>query len=148
MSTAARKPGLTPTGRSPVDVKDPLGLIVHSGDYLSVHVALMTAAAAASIDRRVVFFVTMDAVPLLLRSEGWRQLDGASRDDNMKARGVADIETLLEACRALDVSFIVCESGLRATGWDAGALRDDTEVEVAGLVTLIHAIDHGEMVSF
>ncbi len=148
MSTAARKPGLTPTGRSPVDVKPPLGLIVLSGEYLRVHVALMTAAAAASIDRKVVFFVTMDAVPLLLHSEGWRQLDGASRDDDMKARGVADIETLLEACRALDVSFIVCESGLRATGWDAEALRDDTEIEVAGLVTLIHAIDHGEMVSF
>ena len=148
MSTAARKPGLTPTGRSPVDVKPPLGLIVLSGEYLRVHVALMTAAAAASIDRKVVFFVTMDAVPLLVRSQGWRQLDGASRDDDMKARGVADIETLLEACRALDVSFIVCESGLRATGWDAEALRDDTEVEVAGLVTLIHAIDHGEMVSF
>ena len=129
-------------------MKPPLGLIVLSGEYLRVHVALMTAAAAASIDRKVVFFVTMDAVPLLLHSEGWRQLDGASRDDDMKARGVADIETLLEACRALDVSFIVCESGLRATGWDAEALRDDTEVEVAGLVTLIHAIDHGEMVSF
>lgn len=148
MSTAARKPGLTPTGRSPVDVKPPLGLIVLSGEYLRVHVALMTAAAAASIDRKVIFFVTMDAVPLLLRSQGWRQLDGASRDDDMKARGVADIETLLEACQALDVSFIVCESGLRATGWDADALRDDTEIEVAGLVTLIHAIDHGEMVSF
>ncbi len=129
-------------------MKPPLGLIVLSGDYLRVHVALMTAVAAASIDRRVVFFVTMDAVTLLLRSEGWRRLDGASRDGDMKARGVADIETLLEACRALDVSFIVCESGLRATGWDANALRDDTEVEVAGLVTLIHAIDHGEIVSF
>ena len=148
MSTAARKPGLTPTGRSPVDVKTPLGLIVLSGDYLRVHVALMTAAAAAAVDRRVVFFVTMDAVPLLLRSEGWRQLDGAARDDDMKARGVADIETLLDACRALDVSFIVCESGLRATGRDADALRDDTDVEVAGLVGFIHAIDHGEMVSF
>lgn len=129
-------------------MKAPLGLVVLSGDYLRVHVALMTAAAAAAIDRRVVFFVTMDAIPLLLQSEGWRRLDGASRDDDMKARGVADIETLLEACRALDVSFIACESGLRATGWDADALRDDTDVEVAGLVTFIHAIDHGEMVSF
>lgn len=129
-------------------MKAPLGLVVLSGDYLRVHVALMTAAAAAAIDRRVVFFVTMDAIPLLLHSEGWRRLDGASRDDDMKARGVADIETLLEACRALDVSFIVCESGLRATGWDADALRDDTDVEVAGLVTFIHAVDRGEMVSF
>ena len=148
MSMAARKPGLTPTGRSPVDVKASLGLIVLSGDYLRVHFALMTAAAAAAIDRRVVFFVTMDAIPLLVGCEGWRQLDGASRDDDMKARGVADIETLLDACRALDVSFIVCESGLRATRWDADSLRDDTDIEVAGLVTLIHAIDHGEMVSF
>ena len=139
---------MTPTGRSPVDVKAPLGLIVLSGDYTCVHVALMTAAAAAAIDRRVVFFVTMDAVPLLLHSQGWRRLAGAARDDDMKARGVADIETLLDACRTLDVSFIVCESGLRATGWDADALRDDTTIEVAGLVTFIHAIDHGEMVSF
>ncbi len=49
---------------------------------------------------------------------------------------------------ALDVSFIVCESGLRATAWNADALRDDTDVAVAGLVTFFHAVDHGEMVSF
>ncbi len=148
MSTVARKPGSTPHARSPVDVRSPLGIIALSGDYLRIHVALMTAAAAASIDRRVVFFVTMDAVPLLLGSEGWRRLDGAARDDDMKTRGVADIETLLEACRALDVSFIVCESGLRATAWNADALRDDTDVAVAGLATFFHAVDHGEMVSF
>ena len=129
-------------------MKTPLGIVVSSGDYLRNHVALMTAAAAAAIDRRVVLFVTMDAVPLLLGCEGWRRLDGAARDDDMKTRGVADIETLLESCRALDVSFIVCESGLRATASHVDALRDDTDVDVAGLTTFFHAIDHGEMVSF
>ena len=129
-------------------MKAPLGLIVLSGDYLRVHMALMTAAAAAAVDRRVVLFVTMDAIPVLMGQEGWRRLEGAARDDDMKARGVADLETLLESCRALEVSFIVCESGLRATRSDAETLRDDTEVEVAGLVTFLGAIDHGEMVSF
>ena len=126
----------------------PLGLVALSGDYVRVHFALMMAAAAASVDRPVTIFVTMDAVPLVLKNKGWRRLEGATRDDDMKVRGIADLETLLEACRALDVSFIVCETGLLAYGTDERELRTDLDPEVAGLVTFLDAIDDGEIANF
>ncbi len=129
-------------------MKRPLGLIVLSGDYVRVHFALMTAAAAAAVDRPVTLFVTMEAVPLALGGEGWRRLRGAARDDDMKAAGVADVETLLRACADLDVSFIVCETGLKAQGTSAGGLRGDMTMEVAGLVTLFEAVGNGEVISF
>ncbi|MBT7648646.1 MAG: hypothetical protein HN768_16540, partial [Rhodospirillaceae bacterium] len=88
-------------------VATPLGLVVLSGDYARVHYALMMASAAATIDRPVTVFVTMDAVPLLESGEGWRRLAGSDRDDDLKGRGVADMETLLQACTALDVGMMV-----------------------------------------
>ena len=123
----------------------PLGLVVLSSDYVRVHFALMMAAAAASVDRPVTVFVTMGAVPLVLRDAGWRQLDGSSRNDDMTTRGIADLETLLDACRALDVSFVVCETGLLSAGESEGRLRTDLALEVAGLVTFFGAVGDGEI---
>jgi len=124
-----------------------LGLVVLSGDYARVHYALMMASAAAAIDRPVTVFVTMDAVPLLVADEGWRRLAGAARDDDLKARNVADIETLLEACAAMDVTFMVCEAGLKADETSADTLRDDLDVEVTGLVTFYGAVGTGQIVT-
>lgn len=118
-----------------------------SGDYVRVHYALMMASAAAAVDRPVALFVTMDAIPLLERDRGWRRLAGAERDDDLKARDVADLETLLSACAALGVAFIACEAGLKAAGTPAEALRDDLDIEIAGLVTFYRAVDRGRIVA-
>jgi len=125
----------------------PLGVVVLSGAYERVHYALMMASAAAAIDRPVTVFVTMDAVPLLVKDEGWRTLMGSERDDALKAGNVADIETLLEACAAMDVSFMVCEAGLKVEDTPAEAMRDDLGVEVTGLVTFYGAVGSGRIVT-
>ena len=128
-------------------VATPLGLVVLSGDYARVQYALMMASAAAAIDRPVTVFVTMDAVPLLESGEGWRRLAGSDRDDDLKCRGVADMETLLQACTALDVSMMVCEAGLKGLDVAEDALRDDLGVEVTGLVTFYQTVGDGQIVS-
>lgn len=125
----------------------PLGLVVLSGQWARVHYALMMASAAAAIDRPVTLFVTMDAVPLLEAGEGWRRLEGAGGDDALKARGIADTETLLEACAALDVTILVCEAGLKARDATPAALREDLGVEVTGLVTFYQAVGAGQIVT-
>ncbi len=125
----------------------PLGLVVLSGDYSRVHYALMMASAAAAIDRPVTLFFTMDAVPAVIEGEGWRRLERAGHDDALKARNVADFETLLEACAAMDVTFMVCEAGLKAGDISAGLVRDDLGVEVTGLVTFYRAVGSGQIVS-
>jgi peroxiredoxin family protein len=94
----------------------------------------------------VTLFVTMDAVPLLMAGEGWRALSGAARDDELKRRNVADMETLLEACAALGVAVMVCEAGLKAADIDPSALRDDLAFEVTGLVTFYGTIATGQIV--
>lgn len=126
----------------------PLGLVLLSSDYVRVHVALMMASAAAAVDRPVIVFVTMEAIPLALHQEGWRHLNGSARDVDMKTKGIADLETLLEACHALGVSFIACETGLRACAKSESDIRGDPGFEVAGLVTFLDAVGDGEIVSF
>jgi len=125
----------------------PLGLVVLSGEWARVHYALMMASSAAAIDRPVTLFVTMDAVPLLEAGEGWRRLAGAEGDDALKDRKVADIETLLEACVALDVTIMVCEAGLKARDVSPAALREDLGVETTGLVTFYQAVGAGQIVT-
>ena len=120
-----------------------LALIVQSGGYDRVHYALVLAAGAAAIGRPAILFFTGRALRALL-PDGWRTLDAADdgtgpaeRDAVLAARGVADFETLLAACRDLDVRMIACEMGLRAEGLEGAALRPDLTVERAGVVTLL-----------
>ena len=124
-----------------------LGLVVLSGEWARVHYALMMASSAAAIDRPVTLFVTMDAVPLLEAGEGWRRLAGAEGDAALKARNVADTETLLEACAAMDVTIMVCEAGLKARDVASADLRDELGIAVTGLVTFYQSVGAGQIVA-
>ncbi len=132
-----------------------LGIIVFSGDYDRVHYALITAAAAAATDRRVTLFFTMDATRALLDTgadgadgaPGWAALaagaDGISataRDAAHGAKGIATFEELLAACIELGVTFMVCETGLKALDLTAAALRPDVPVKAGGVVSLLAAV--------
>lgn len=120
-----------------------LALIVQSGGYDRVHYALVLASAAAAIGRPAILFFTGRALRALT-TDGWRTLDAADdgsaaadRDRVLRERGVADFETLMAACRDLEVRMIACEMGLRAEGLEGTPLRPDLTVERAGVVTLL-----------
>ena len=115
-----------------------LSIVVYAGDFGRVHYALMMAAAAAAVDRPVTLFFTMGAVQALRRPDGWVNLSGAEWDDHLKDRQIADFETLLQSCAAMDVVFMVCEAGLKAEDLAVSDLRDDLEIEVTGLVTFFN----------
>ena len=51
--------------------------------------------------------------------------------------GAATFAELLSACRELDVKFMVCEMGLRATGLETANLRSDITYAAGGIVTLL-----------
>lgn len=130
-----------------------LSLIVFSGDYAKAHYALAAAAAAAAVDRPATLFFTMHGARALLAAgadsaEGWRALDGASADAELRGRGVAGFEELLESCAALGVRFMVCEMGLRALGVAPEALRDDLPISVAGLVSFLADAEAGGAMLF
>jgi peroxiredoxin family protein len=115
-----------------------LSIVVYSGDFGRVHYAMMMAAAAAALDRPVTLFFTMGAVQALRRPDGWVNLAGAEWDEHLKERNIADFETLLQSAAQMDVTFMVCEAGLKAEDMKAGDLRDDLDIDVTGLVTFFN----------
>lgn len=136
-----------------VSSPDKLSIVVFSGDFDKVHYALVMAAAAVASNRPVTLFFTMWAGRALEGGPGWRAMrcsDGSTAldmDARFKARNVADFETLLEACVALGVTFMVCEMGLKALDMDPDALRADVPVAKGGVVTfLADASKDGAMV--
>lgn len=136
-----------------------LALIVFSGDFARVHYALVLASTAAAIGRPATLFFAGGAVKALRKPDAdgipaWRRLATAAGssagtasagviDDGYARAGVATFETLIGACAALGVRFLVCEMALRVAGLDAADLRTDVSIEVTGLVTLLAAVPPG-----
>ncbi len=122
---------------------DKLSIVVFSGDFERVHYAFSMAAASAAVDRPATLFFTMEAIRALAKptadgTPGWTAIPGAARDAEFAARGVATMETLIESCAALGVTFLVCEMGLRAAGLAMVDLRDDLDYAEGGIVTFLN----------
>ncbi len=122
---------------------DKLSIVVFSGDFERVHYAFSMAAASAAVDRPATLFFTMEAIRALAKptadgAPGWTAMPGAARDAEFAERGVATMETLIESCAALDVTFLVCEMGLRAAGLAMADLRDDLDYAEGGIVTFLN----------
>jgi peroxiredoxin family protein len=134
--------------------RDRLSVVLLSRDFERVHYALCMASAAAALERPVTLFVTLGALQAFLAADaqgrpGWMRLpiaeglagpgvaDGGALDARYRARGIAGFEELLEACRALEVEFMVCEMGMRAMGLEPGKFRADLELQPGGLATLL-----------
>lgn len=145
---------------------DKLSIVVFSGDYDRIHYALAMAAAAAAIGTSVTLFFTMGACRALLApgpdgTPAWRKLPTAgdsepvpaaggsvarfsgtaragAKDDGYGRQGIATLGELLSSCEAMGVRFLVCDMGLKAIGLEAGQLRQDLRIEIAGLVTFLN----------
>ena len=133
---------------------DKLSIIVFSGTFDRVHYALLTASAAIAIGIPVTLFFTMGACRALERAgadgrPAWSSMplsagadvhykDGASLDAAFKSRGVATFDELLSACVSLGVTFMVCETGLKAMGVAREQLRSDVPLMDGGVVTLLN----------
>jgi len=134
-----------------------LSLIVQSGDVDKVHYAFATAAAALAINIPTTLFFTMAATIALMgagEAAGWRGMtsadgrSGAEMDAGFAARNIGTMEELISACTALGARFIVCEMGLKARDQDRGNLRDDIEIEIAGLVTFLSDAEQNGQIVF
>ena len=119
-----------------------LGVLLESGTHARAHYALVVAAGAAALGREVTLFVTNGGCRLLLAPS---PLLADPREDEIVARGVAGMATLLEACADLGVRRIACEAGLRAEGLQGHPLA--AGVEVAGIATFLEAIGQGQVVT-
>ena len=139
-----------PCGRRPIVMAGGrLSLIVFSGDYDRVHYAFVMASAAAATNRPVTLFFTLGASKALLAAQaggapGWAVLSATDsgisaidRDGNHAETGVATLEELMEACRELDVTFRVCEMGLKAEGLSLSDFRTDISISGSGMVSFL-----------
>lgn len=128
---------------------DKLSLVIYSGDFDKVHYALAMASAAVAVNVPATLFFTMEAIRALKKpggtgAPGWHALtagdgrDARDVDEEFGNRGVARFGELLEACRDLGATFMVCEMGLRAAGLEMSDLREDIEYMQGGLVTFLN----------
>ena len=125
----------------------PFSIIVCDGHYDKVHYALSMAAAAAVTNRPTTLFFTLDACRALMNGggspPGWARMPtttgetACEMDTRFQAAGIATFEELLESCLALGVAIMVCETGLKARGFDPDALREDIPIMPGGLVTFL-----------
>ncbi|MEM1398833.1 MAG: DsrE/DsrF/DrsH-like family protein [Pseudomonadota bacterium] len=120
-----------------------LAILVFGDQIDRVHYALVTASSAAAINQTVTLFFAGQAVRMLTR-DGWHRLGPSSGglnpsafDQDAKNKGVADMETLIEACRELGVSFLCCEAAARLDGIAAEDLRPDLETRIVGATTFL-----------
>jgi peroxiredoxin family protein len=120
-----------------------LGVLLLSGAHDRAHYAFVLAAGAAALGRRVTVFATNAGCRALLAD--WSGLDDAARDARVQARGVAGLDELREAARALGVRLIACEAGLLAEALETAPLMEG--VEVAGVATFLGAVGAGQIVS-
>lgn len=133
--------------------RERLSVVLLSGAFERVHYALCMASAAAALERPATLFATLGALRAFTVADaagrpGWMclpvaadvaapDIDGGGLDARYRSNGVAGFEELLEACRALEVEFMVCEMGLRALGLTPDALREDLALRPGGLASLL-----------
>ncbi|ONG52962.1 hypothetical protein BKE38_13705 [Pseudoroseomonas deserti] len=120
----------------------PLGILLRSPGHEAGHYALMLATGAAATGRPVVIFATNGGCGLLLKRT---PLLSDPREELLARRGVVGIAPLLDAAVDLGVRRIVCEAGLRAESLEEAPLAEG--VEVAGVVTFLTAVGHGQLLS-
>lgn len=118
-------------------------MLLMSGAHDRAHYAFVVAAGAAALGRRVIVFATNGGCRALMTD--WTTLDDAGRDAVVRARGVAGLAELREACGELGVRLVACEAGLRAEAIDPARLLSG--VEVAGIATFLEAVGAGQVVT-
>jgi uncharacterized protein len=122
---------------------DTLGILLISGGHERAHYALLTAAGAAAIGRRVVLFATNQGCAALLADLAI--LTDGGGDAAVRAQGVAGLAELRDAAAELGVRLIACEAGLRMAGLAEAPLAPG--VEIAGIATFLAATSGGQLLS-
>lgn len=125
----------------PSDPPPSLGILLLSGSHDRAHYAFVLAAGAAALGRQVVLFASNGGCRALLAD--WSGLENASRDEQVRAAGVAGFLELREACVELGVRLIACEAGLRAEAIEPAGLLPG--VEIAGVATFLSAVAAGQI---
>ena len=111
-----------------------LSLIVFSHSLERVHYALSLAAAAAATNRPATLFFTMGACHALRPNPTLPSTEGI----DLTIPGIAQFDELLSACVELNVTFMVCEMGLKALGLTQADLRSDIPLTQGGIVTFLN----------
>lgn len=128
---------------APTRAAGPLGILLVSGTHERAHFAFVLAAGAAAVGRDVVLFATNRGCLALLADPSG--LDGAGRDEVVRARGVAGLAELREAAVELGARLLACDAGLRAEAIAAESLMPG--VQVAGVPAFLEAARGGQLVS-
>jgi peroxiredoxin family protein len=113
-----------------------LALALHSDQPDRAHYALVLAAAAAAIDRKVIIFFAGPSILAATSAPGWRGLPGAEAfQARCETSKIAGFPELLEAIDALGVERLACELALALADLKSDQLSPG--VAVGGAVTFL-----------
>ena len=119
---------------------EPLAVLLISGGHERAHYAFVLAAAAGAMGRPALVFATND---------GCRALScgppDATAEAALRAKGVATLAELRDACAELGVRLLACDAGLRIARLEPTDLLPG--VEVAGIPMLLEASRGGQVVT-
>jgi uncharacterized protein len=110
-----------------------LSILLISGTHERAHYAFALAAGAAALGRPVLIFATNRGCFAL--ETDWSGLDDATRDGTVRARGVAGLDDLRDACLELKVRLVACDAGLKAEGLSRATLLPS--VEIGGIAAFL-----------
>lgn len=110
-----------------------LAILLLSGTHDRAHYAFALAAGAAALGRPTLIFATNGGCHAL--ATDWSRLADADRDATIRARGLAGLDDLRDACGELNVTLLACAAGLQAEGLPATALLPG--VRVSGIAQFI-----------
>ncbi len=129
-----------PSPPAPSPRPQPLGILLISAGHERGHYAFVTAAAAAAIGRPVTIFATNEGCRMLAS-----QLPPDTRDDQVRAAGVAGLGELRAAALELGVRLMACDAGLRMIGLPSARLLPG--VEIAGVPSFLAAVGGGQIIT-
>ncbi|PPR77363.1 MAG: hypothetical protein CFH01_01576 [Alphaproteobacteria bacterium MarineAlpha2_Bin1] len=122
-----------------------LNIIIHSEFIDKIHYGLTLATASRALDNKVTLFFAMKSIYALAEKRkkyGWTELkteNGTSAiifDTNLKNKNIANFEELIKICNDFEISFMVCEMGMKYLNLNYSDLRKDIKYLDGGLVTI------------
>ena len=129
------------------DPRRTLSLMVISGQPERLHMALMSATAAAATGRPVLVFAAKSAVTAF-KSGGWDALGGAAYDAGLLDKGVADFRVLMDAVKSMDVRFVICDQAMLEHGMTPGDLDPALSASVGGLAGVFEKVPTADWMTF
>lgn len=140
--------------KKPAPPANILTIQILSYEAEKIHQALLTAASAASMGRKVYLYFTKSAAKVLQTQNGWQDCPAApyintqAMDDKLGACGIADFDLLMTGLASMAVDFCISEEALKEFDLDPLTLRTNPPIQISALSSILAHGRGGDWITF